>query len=301
LNEASALRLRTWVTIPGERIDETVALGLRTGFGDERLRLGHLKFFADGGMGARTAWMIDPYLDAGLGMPLTPIENLEQAVSRANAAGLAVMIHAVGDRTCRELARMFERIRLQNGSVSERCTDLGNKVPNRIEHLQMIRQVDMNKLANSRIAGCVQPHNMILDINMIDQSVGKKGKHAYAFRNMFDAGIQLMFSSDCPVADPNPLVGIHAAVTRQRADRTPEGGWYPDQTVSVDQAVRAYTCTPAMASGVGDILGSLEPGKRADIIVLDRDIYSIPPMEILETHVDMTIFDGRVVYRASSF
>jgi predicted amidohydrolase YtcJ len=301
LNEASALRLRTWVTIPGERIDETIALGLRTGFGDERLRLVHLKFFADGGMGARTAWMIDPYSDAGSGMPLTPIEELEQAVSRANAVGLAVMIHAVGDRTNRELARMFEKIGSQYGSVSKRRAGWENKVPNRIEHLQMIRQSDINKLANIGIAGCVQPHNMILDINMIDQSVGKQGKHAYAFRNMFDAGIQLMFSSDCPVADPNPLVGIHAAVTRQRADQTPEGGWYPDQKVSVDEAVRAYTCTPAIASGVGDTLGSLEPGKQADIIVLDRDIYSISPMEIIEANVDMTIFDGCVVYRSLSF
>jgi predicted amidohydrolase YtcJ len=142
---------------------------------------------------------------------------------------------------------------------------------------------------------------MILDINMIDQSVGKQGKHAYAFRDMLDAGIQLMFSSDCPVADPSPLKGIHAAVMRQRADRTPKDGWYSDQTVAVDEAVRAYTCTPAIASGVGDTLGSLAPGKKADIIVLDRDIYSIPPMEIIEANVDMTIFDGRVVYRSHSF
>ena len=116
-----------------------------------------------------------------------------------------------------------------------------------------------------------------------------------------NTGIQLMFSSDCPVADPKPLVGIHAAVTRQRPDRTPQGGWYPDQKVSVNEAVRAYTCTPALASGVGDTLGSITPGKKADIVVLDRDIYSIPPMEILETHVDMTLFDGRVVYRTPSF
>jgi hypothetical protein len=301
LNQASKLRLRAWVTIAGERIDEVVALGLRTGFGDERLHLGHLKYFADGGMGARTAWMIDPYIDAGKGMPLTAIEELEPAVIKADAAGLAVMIHAVGDRTNRELARMFERIVPYNASASENHRHKKNTVPHRIEHLQMIRKSDIHKLADMGIAGCVQPHNMILDINMIDQSVGKQGKHAYAFRNMLDAGIQLMFSSDCPVADPSPLAGIHAAVTRQRADRTPKDGWYSDQTVAVDEAVRAYTCTPAIASGVGDTLGSLAPGKKADIIVLDRDIYSIPPMEIIEANVDMTIFDGRVVYRSHSF
>jgi predicted amidohydrolase YtcJ len=301
LNKASKLRLRAWVTIAGERIDEVVALGLRTGFGDERLRLGHLKYFADGGMGARTAWMIDPYSDAGKGMPLTAIEELGPAVIKANAAGLAVMIHAVGDRTNRELARMFERILPYNASASENHRHQKNTVPHRIEHLQMIRKSDIQKLADMGIAGCVQPHNMILDINMIDQSVGKQGKHAYAFRDMLDAGIQLMFSSDCPVADPSPLTGIHAAVMRQRTDRTPKDGWYSDQTVAVDEAVRAYTCTPAIASGVGDTLGSLASGKQADIIVLDRDIYSIPPQEIIETAVDMTIFNGRVVYRSESF
>ena len=301
LNEASELRLRTWVTIPGERIDEAIALGLQTGFGDERLRLGHLKYFADGGMGARTAWMIDSYIDAGSGMPLTTIEELEQAVGKADAAGLAVMIHAVGDRTNRELAQMFEKLGPYKGSTSENHIYRNNKVPHRIEHLQMIRKSDINKLAGMGIAGCVQPHNMILDINMIDKSVGKLGKHSYAFRDMLNAGIQLMFSSDCPVADPSPLVGIHAAVTRRRVDRTPRGGWYPDQTVSVDEAVRAYTLTAAIASGGVDTLGSLAPGKMADIVVLDRDIYSIPPMEIIETNVDMTIFDGRVVYRSHSF
>jgi predicted amidohydrolase YtcJ len=252
-------------------------------------------------MGARTAWMIDPYVDAASGMPLTAIEELEPAVIKADAAGLAVMIHAVGDRTNRELARMFERIGPANRSTSENRTNPKSTVPHRIEHLQMIRKSDIHKLADLGVAGCVQPHNMILDINMIDQSVGKRGQHAYAFRSMIDAGIQLMFSSDCPVADPSPLVGIHAAVTRQRVDRTPEGGWYPAQTVTVDEAVRAYTATAAIAGGAGDGLGSLEPGKRADIIVLDSDIYSIPPIQIVEANVDMTIFDGLPVYRSHSF
>jgi predicted amidohydrolase YtcJ len=300
LNEASELRLRTWVTILGERIDEAIALGLRTGFGDERLRLGHLKYFADGGMGARTAWMIDPYIDAGSGMPLTTIEELEQAVVKADANGLSVMIHAVGDRTNRELARMFERLVPHNGSASENHTYRRNIVPHRIEHLQMIRKADIHKLANMGIAGCVQPHNMILDINMIDHSVGKLGKHSYAFRNMLNAGIQLMFSSDCPVADPSPLVGIHAAVTRQRADRTPKGGWYPDQRVTVDEAVRAYTLNSAVASGVQNRLGSISPGKYADIVVFDKDIYTIEPNRILNTRVVLTIFDGKIEFQNNS-
>jgi len=296
LNEAAALGLRAWVTIPGERIDEAIALGLRTGFGNDRLRLGHLKYFADGGMGARTAWMIDPYLDGGLGIPLTPIEELEPAVAKADDAGMAVMIHAIGDRTNRELARMFEKL------AQHRKSPFGNGIcwktdlPHRIEHLQMSRRADLQKLARLKIAGCVQPHNMILDINMIDRCVGEKGRHAYAFRDMLDSGIQLMFSSDCPVADPSPLAGIHAAVTRRRRDGSPKTGWYSDQRVSVDEAVRAYTRTPAVASNAGHRLGSISPGKHADIVVLDEDIYLVEPDKIMDTRVVLTIFDGEIVF-----
>ncbi len=296
LNEASALDLRTWVTIPGERIDEAIALGLRTGMGDNRLRLGHLKYFADGGMGARTAWMIDPYIDGGSGMPLTPIDELELAVDKADDAGLSVMIHAVGDRTNRELARLFERLGKQRKNPVENNISWNSHIPHRIEHLQMSRKADIQKLANLHVAGCVQPHNMILDINMIDQSVGEKGRYAYAFRDILESGIQLMFSSDCPVADPNPLAGIHAAVIRQRRDGSPKNGWYPDQCVKVDEAVRAYTCTPAVASGAFDRLGSISPGKHADLIVLDKDIYLVEPDKILDTHVVLTMFDGKIVF-----
>jgi len=298
LNEASALDLRTWVTIPGERIDEAIALGLRTGMGDDRLRLGHLKYFADGGMGARTAWMIDPYLDGGSGMPLTPIDELQLAVDKADNAGLSVMIHAVGDRTNRELAGLFERLGNQRKNPVEHNILWNSPIPHRIEHLQMSRKADIEKFANLHVAGCVQPHNMILDINMIDQSVGEMGRYAYAFRDILESGIQLMFSSDCPVADPSPIAGIYAAATRQRQDGSPKGGWYPDQCVKVDDAIRAYTRTPAVASGAYDHLGSISPGKYADLIVLDKNIYLIDPREIPDTRVVLTMFDGRIVFSA---
>jgi predicted amidohydrolase YtcJ len=169
-------------------------------------------------------------------------------------------------------------------------------LPHRIEHTQMIRSEDITRLANLGVAACVQPHNMILDINMIDESVGLRGRHTYAYKEMIDAGIPVMFSSDAPVCDPSPLVGIHAAVTRQRRDGTPAGGWYPDQRLSVEQAVRGYTTVPAEFYGRSQELGTLTPGKKADIIVLDQDIFQINPVEIAETQVDLTLFDGRIVY-----
>ena len=163
----------------------------------------------------------------------------------------------------------------------------------------MIRSEDIQRLAKIKVAACVQPHNMILDINMIDESVGERGRWTYAYKEMLDAGIPVLFSSDAPVCDPSPLVGIHAAVTRQRRDGTPPGGWYPEQRISVEDAVRGYTTVPAAFYGQSSKMGTLTPGKRADMIVLDRDIFEVDPMEIADARVEMTIFDGRIVYRSN--
>ena len=295
LNEKDELTLRCWVSLPGERLEEAAALGLRTGMGDDRLRIGHLKYFADGGMGARTAWMLEPYLDAEYGMPLSSMVELKRAVRKAEKAGLAVIIHAIGDRTNREIITLFEDL-----TKTRTCDDENRYdpplLPHRIEHTQMIRSEDITRLAKLGVAACVQPHNMILDINMIDESVGPRGRHTYAYKEMIDAGIPIMFSSDAPVCDPSPLVGIHAAVTRQRRDGTPTGGWYPDQRISVEQAVQSYTTVPAEFYGRSQELGTLTPGKKADIIVLNRNIFEVDPMEIIETQVDVTLFDGQIVY-----
>ncbi len=295
IREQGKLDLRCWVSLPGERLDEAEALGIRTGLGDDRLRLGHLKYFMDGGMGARTAWMIDPYLDGGVGMSLYPPEALRERITKANRAGLAVMVHAIGDRANRELISVFEAVK-RDKAFEDIDPASRPAVPHRIEHLQMIRPEDLYRMARLNLVGCVQPHNLILDIHMIDSCVGEMGQWTYAYRSMLDAGIPLMLSSDSPVCDPRPLVGIHAAVTRQRRDGSPEGGWYPRERISVEEAVRGYTLAPAEANGVTGELGTISPGKRADMVVLDRDIFSVDPMEIIETSVDMTIFDGRVVF-----
>ena len=296
LNERNELALRCWVSLPGERLEQAAALGLRTGMGDDRLRIGHLKYFADGGMGARTAWMIEPYMDAEYGMPLSSVDELKRALHKAEKAGLAIIIHAIGDRTNREIITLFEDL-----ADSRRGNDATSYepplLPHRIEHTQMIRSEDIKRLANLGMAACVQPHNMILDINMIQESVGALGRHTYAYKEMMDAGVALMFSSDAPVCDPSPLVGIHAAVTRQRQDGTPTGGWYPEQRVSVEQAVQAYTTVPAQFYGRSQDLGRLTPGKKADIIVLDQDIFKIESEKIADTQVDMTLFDGEIVYQ----
>jgi predicted amidohydrolase YtcJ len=292
LDQEGRLDLRSWVTLPGQQLDIIIDLGLRTGFGNDRLRVGHVKFFSDGGMGARTAWMIDPYLDAQRGMPMIDMDVLAQDIDKADNAGLAVMVHAVGDRANRELINIFE-------ALESRRTLSGSPAPaiaHRIEHVQMLRPEDADRLRNLNVALCVTPANMVLDMNLIDLAVGEKGKWTYAFRRLLDTGAPVMFSSDCPVCDPDPLLGIHAAVARLRADGTPEGGWYPDSRVTVAEALKAYTYTPAAVHNACDI-GTIAHDKRADLVVLSRNILMIPPSQLLETRVDMTLFDGRIVHQ----
>ena len=292
LDQEGRLNLRSWVTLPGQHLDNIIDLGLRTGFGNDRLCVGHVKFFSDGGMGARTAWMIDPYLDAQRGMPLIDMDVLAHDIDKADNAGLSVMVHAVGDRANRELINIFEALesrRTLSGSPSP-------AIAHRIEHVQMLRPEDADRLRDLNLALCVTPANMVLDMNLIDLAVGEKGKWTYAFRRLMDTGAPVMFSSDCPVCDPDPLLGIHAAVARVRADGTPEGGWYPDSRVTVTEALKAYTLTPAAVHNARDI-GTIAPDKKADLVVLSKNILVIPPSQLPDTRVDMTLFDGRIVHR----
>ncbi len=289
LHAAGKLALRCHVTLPGEMTARAVDLGLCTGFGDDLLRIGHVKFFSDGGMGARTAWVTEPYLDAAYGMPLTPVADIEQAVIQADRNGLSCMVHAVGDRAVHEVISVFARVEALQQS---RC-----RIPHRLEHAQMILPEDLKALGRLKnLAVSCQPNNMSLDISMIDQCAGERGKYAYTFKNILDTGIPTMFSSDAPVADPNPFSGIYSAVTRKRMNQTPENGWYPDQCLTVDQAVQGYTLTPARTSGTEDCLGSLAAGKLADLIVTDRNIFMINPDEIAAARVKLTLFNGKIVY-----
>jgi hypothetical protein len=160
----------------------------------------------------------------------------------------------------------------------------------------MLRPEDADRLRNLNLALCVTPANMPLDMNLIDLALGEKGKWTYPFRQLMDTGAPVMFSSDCPVCDPDPLLGMYAAVTRLRTDGTPKGGWYPDSRVTVAEALKAYTSTPATVHKAVN-LGTIAPDKRADLVVLSRNILVVPSSQIPEIRVDMTLFDGRIVHR----
>jgi len=202
-------------------------------------------------------------------------------------------VHAIGDRANQELIDVFEKVLAQEHAVSVTPPT----APHRIEHVQNIRPPDLARLAKLGIVASVQPIHATDDRLMIEQSVGPRSCFCYVFSDMLKAGLTLAMGSDCPVANPNPLWGIHAAVTRQDRYGQPAGGWYPQQCLSVEQAVWGYTMGPALTTGRAHLQGSLSPGKFADIVVLDQDIFTIEPQEIADTKVVMTILDGRVVYQ----
>jgi predicted amidohydrolase YtcJ len=291
LRTANELKLRTWVLLPGELLDHAIALGLYSGMGDDFLRIGGIKLFSDGATGPRTSWMLEPFEDGGVGMPLTPMSSITDKIAKAEAAGITTTIHAIGDRAIRELLDVYSE-------VLDVDVDAGVSRPrHRIEHVQHSHPDDLARLAPLGLVASVQPLHLTEDMDMVDAALGERGRWTYAFRDLLDAGTTLALGSDCPVVSPNPYIGIQAAVTRQRDDGTPAEGWYPDQRLTVAEAVWGYTMGAAQAIGQEGRQGSLSPGKLADLVVLEQDIFEVPPLEIGKTKVHMTIFNGEVVYK----
>ncbi len=288
LRQRGDLLLRVACMIPVEYIDEAIALGLGSGLGDATLRIGGIKLFADGSMGSGTAWMLEPFegSDDDYGLAVTPKEELFDVACRAQAAGISLTIHAIGDRALRDVLDVLTEIQERQPSALQ----------HRIEHVQCIHPSDVHRLAQLGVIASMQPPHIMDDWAVADRVWGKRSQWAYAFHSLLKAGTHLAFGSDCPVAPLNPLLGIQAAVLRQDRKGEPEGGWYPGERLTVAEAVRGYTLGAAYAVGLEDVLGSITPGKLADMVVLSRDIFTIPPEEISDTQVDYTIFDGRVVY-----
>ncbi|MHB9031412.1 MAG: amidohydrolase [Anaerolineae bacterium] len=281
------LSLRIIQQVPTVNLEHALALGLRSGFGDDRLRLGAVKMFMDGALGPRTAWMLAPYETEPrtLGLETTPIAEIREAVQRANSAGLACAVHAIGDRAVREVLDAYEA-----------CGVRGLR--NRIEHVQIIDPADQPRLAQLGIIASMQPIHATSDMEIADRHWGARAAHAYAWRSLLGQGAVLAFGSDCPVELPDPLRGLHAAITRRRTDGAPgERGWYPEQRLSPGQALRAFTCGAAYAGGVEDSLGTLAPGKLADLTILDRDPATCDPADLLNTAVLATVVGGQFAWR----
>ena len=287
---AGELTLRVLITVPESKLAAAVEVGLRSGFGDEWLRIGGVKSFADGALGSRTAYLLAPYEGEReyCGISTATPKDLRETVDKASRAGLAAFVHAIGDRANRETLDAVE---------ASRAAGAGLHLRHRIEHAQLLDPADVGRFAALGVVASMQPIHATQDIRIADAHWGARGAGAYAFRSLLDSGATLAFGSDCPVEDLSPLVGIHAAVTRRRADGSPgPDGWYPEQRLTVEEAVRAYTMGPAYAGGGETLTGCLAPGKLADLVVLSQDIFTVDPMAILETDVVATLVGGECVH-----
>lgn len=309
LRTRGELGLRALVHIPTSGLHAAREIGLRSGLGDAYLRIGGTKIFADGALGPQTAHMLSPYegsVDNGgsCGIPTHSSDDLLELVRQSHSAGFSVHVHAIGDAANRAVLDALESAKRapDTGHRPPREMDglqpgIGPVLPDSIEHVQLLHPADVPRLASLGIVASMQPIHATSDMAMAERHWGRRCDMSYAWRSLLDSGARLAFGSDCPVETLDPLAGIHAAVTRRRADGSPgPEGWIPAQRLTVTQAVHAYTLGAAYASGEAHLKGSLVEGKLADLVVLSQDPFRIAPMGILDIRVDMTIFDGKLVY-----
>ena len=263
------------------------------GRGDGWLRVGGLKGFVDGSLGSHTAAFLEPFSDAprDAGLLVNTPEDLHAWIDGADKSHLNVMVHAIGDRANRLILDIFERVARDNGARDRRF---------RVEHAQHLAPPDIPRFAALGVIASMQPYHAIDDGRWAEKVIGPaRIETTYAFRALLDAGATLAFGSDWFVAPPTPIEGIYAAVTRRTLDDRNPGGWVPQQKITVEEAIRAYTAGGAFASFEESRKGTLAPGKLADFVMLDRNLFEIPPDRIREVHPVLTVVGGRQVFAAS--
>lgn len=250
-----------------------------------------LKLMIDGALGSRGAWLSKPYLDKPFdekgnpyfGLSLIELKRLNEIVSLAKEKGLQVCIHAIGDRAVHNVLDVFERV----GCVGKRF---------RIEHLQLVSPYDIKRFAKLGVIASIQPIFATSDMKMAERRVKMDELCPYPSKTLINEGVKICSGSDFPVESENPLMGFYAAITRTDHNGEPSGGWYGHEKMSREETLRSYTSGCAYASFEEKRKGTIEVGKAADLVVLSKDIMTIPPNEILKTNVDITIIDGKVVF-----
>jgi len=283
-----------------DKVDALATLGIRRGFGTEWIRLGCLKGFVDGIMGNSTALFEEPYANqpdnhGRLRDMMHPEGNMERLLFAAEDAGLQVSVHAIGDAANALLLDLLEKIERERGPADRRF---------RIVHAQVVRPEDFQRFGRLRAIAEVQPYHCTDDMRWMEERIGaERCANAYAFRRLKDAGAVLSFGSDWPGTNASwypidAVLGLYAAVTRQTLEGEPADGWFPAERLTLEEAIEAYTLGPAISSYEESLKGSIAPGKLADLVVLDRDLFEVSPRSWPDAKVLLTMVGGRVVYRA---
>ncbi|MGE5759126.1 MAG: amidohydrolase [Gemmatimonadota bacterium] len=293
LERAGRMTLRVYLYLP---IDtwRAVAETLRaSGAGDEWVRIGGLKGFMDGSAGSRTAYFFDAYDDSAgyRGLLQNTEADMRTWIGNADSAGLQVAVHAIGDRANAILLAIYDSVARAHGTRDRRF---------RVEHAQHLRAEDIPLFGRLRIVPSMQPYHAIDDGRWVEQRIGpERIKTTYAFRTLLDTEAPLAFGSDWTVATLDPLWGLYAAVTRRTLDGKHPDGWVPEQKIALAQALRAYTAGNAWAVFAENQWGTLAPGRDADVVVLDHNLFTMPPESLATARVTVTIVGGKVVYRKS--
>jgi predicted amidohydrolase YtcJ len=271
-------------------LEPLLKVGMRSGLGDDWIRLGAIKILADGSMGAGTAAFFEPYADdpKTSGLLLYPIPELERLVMAADTAGFQLAVHAIGDRANALVLDAFSKALAKNGARDRRL---------RIEHAQVVRSEDVARYKSLGVIASIQPSHCIDDMRWAEKRIGAaRTQGAYRFRSFLSAGVPVAFGTDWPVEILDPRVGLYAAVTRELPTGGPAGGWHPDEKLTLAEALDLYTRGSAYAEFAEARKGTLAPGRLADLVVFDKDLFTIPSREILATPVDLTVVGGRVVF-----
>ncbi len=286
------LRLRVCKNIPVESVEQANQLGLKTGFGNTWLWIGSVKAFMDGALGPRTAAMIEPYENEpnNKGILNMDGEELFEHARKAADVGLSMTVHAIGDKANHEVLNAYEQLR---------AYETKNNLPHlrhRIEHVQIIHPDDAPRLAKLNIIASMQPIHATSDMFAADKLWGERAKFSYGWRTQLNHGAVLAFGSDAPVESPNPFLGLHAAITRQRADASPSAdGWYPNEKLSLTEALCAYTVGAAYTANIENRLGKLAENYLADLIVLDEDPFKVNPNDLLLMKPSAVMINGEWV------
>jgi predicted amidohydrolase YtcJ len=295
LREGDDFRFRVVKSVPLDLLPEAAALGLRSGFGDDFLRIGSVKLFADGALGPHTGAMFEPYVDDPQNRGILNLdgEQLFEYGRLAAGTGLSLAVHAIGDRAVHEVLNGYARLR-----IYEREQGLP-ALRHRIEHVQTIHPEDAGRLAELNIIASMQPLHAPSDRVTADRLLGERAAFSYVWRTQLEHGATLALGSDAPVESPNPFLGLHAAVTRRSADGAPgPEGWYPRQRLTVREALEGFTHGPAFAAGMENRLGRLSNGFLADLLVLETDPFTCDPAELRTIQPVATMVGGEWVWQS---